>query len=40
VEVKVDRERVSYWIERGAQPTATVRRLLKRPVVLQDSSRA
>jgi len=29
-EVKVDRERVDYWIQQGAQPTDTVRQLLKR----------
>jgi small subunit ribosomal protein S16 len=29
-EVKIDRERISYWIERGAQPTETVRSLIKR----------
>lgn len=27
---KLDQERVSYWIERGAQPTETVRSLIKR----------
>jgi small subunit ribosomal protein S16 len=27
---KLDRERVNYWIERGAQPTETVRSLIKR----------
>lgn len=29
-DVKIDRERVSYWIERGAQPSDTVRSLIKR----------
>ncbi|MFW6323779.1 MAG: 30S ribosomal protein S16 [Desulfovibrionales bacterium] len=29
-EFKIDEERVSYWIERGAQPTDTVRSLLKK----------
>lgn len=29
-DIKIDRERVSYWIERGAQPTETVRSLIKR----------
>ncbi len=28
-EVKLDLERVRYWIERGAQPSATVDRLIK-----------
>lgn len=29
-EIKIDRERVDYWIERGAQPSNTVRSLIKR----------
>ena len=44
-EFKLDRERVNYWIERGAQPSETVRSYLKRkaespaaePVVSSDS---
>lgn len=28
-EIKLDAERVQYWIERGAQPTETVSRLIK-----------
>ena len=28
-EVRLDLERVGYWIERGAQPTGTVRQLIK-----------
>lgn len=28
-EVKIDSERASYWIERGARPSETVRSLLK-----------
>jgi small subunit ribosomal protein S16 len=28
--LKLDRERLDYWIERGAQPSETVRSLLKR----------
>jgi small subunit ribosomal protein S16 len=28
--IKVDEERVRYWIERGAQPTDTVVKILKR----------
>ena len=28
--VKLDHERVNYWLERGAQPTDTVRSLIKR----------
>ncbi len=29
-EVRLDLERVNYWIERGAQPTDTVRQLIRR----------
>ncbi|MCS6805959.1 MAG: 30S ribosomal protein S16 [Acidobacteriota bacterium] len=29
-EIQIDRERVEYWLRHGAQPTDTVRRLLKR----------
>lgn len=29
---KLDRERLNYWLERGARPTDTVRSLMKRPV--------
>ena len=28
-EVRLDADRAQYWIERGAQPTETVRRLIK-----------
>ncbi|HXG68087.1 MAG TPA: 30S ribosomal protein S16 [Blastocatellia bacterium] len=28
--IKLDRERLNYWIERGAQPSETVRSLIKR----------
>ena len=28
-EIKLNAERVNYWIEKGAQPTDTVRRLIK-----------
>ncbi len=28
-EVRLDIERVNYWLERGAQPTDTVRQLIK-----------
>ena len=31
-EVKIDRERVEYWIARGAQPSETVRSLIKRKI--------
>lgn len=27
--IKIDEERAQYWIDRGAQPTAQVKRLLK-----------
>ena len=29
-DVKIDRERVSYWLQRGAQPSETVRNLINR----------
>jgi small subunit ribosomal protein S16 len=29
-ELKLDRERIDYWIARGAQPSETVRSLLRR----------
>ena len=29
-EVKINHERLNYWIERGAQPSETVRSLMKR----------
>lgn len=29
-EVKLDQERVNYWLERGAQPSDTVRSIIKR----------
>lgn len=29
-EIKINHERMSYWIERGAQPSETVRSLMKR----------
>lgn len=29
-EVRLDMERVDYWIERGAQPTETVRQIIRR----------
>ena len=28
-EIKIDRQRLNYWIERGAQPSDTVRSLMK-----------
>jgi small subunit ribosomal protein S16 len=28
-EVELDEERLRHWLERGAQPTATVRRLMR-----------
>jgi small subunit ribosomal protein S16 len=36
-DVKIDRERVSYWMERGAQPSETVRSLLKRKNEIPDA---
>ncbi|NOX20327.1 MAG: 30S ribosomal protein S16 [Nitrospirae bacterium] len=29
-EIKIDPEKVKYWLERGAQPTDSVKRLLQR----------
>jgi small subunit ribosomal protein S16 len=29
-DIKINRERINYWIERGAQPSDTVRSLIKR----------
>ncbi len=29
-EIKIDADKVKYWIERGAQPTDSVKRLLQR----------
>jgi len=34
-EVKVDAERAQYWIKNGAQPTDTVRALLKKAGAIQ-----
>ncbi|MDR2360266.1 MAG: 30S ribosomal protein S16 [Oscillospiraceae bacterium] len=34
-EVKIDSERVKYWISNGAQPTDTVKTLLKKQGVLE-----
>jgi small subunit ribosomal protein S16 len=34
-EIKLNAERVNYWIEKGAQPTDTVRRLIKQSAKTQ-----
>ncbi len=34
-EVRLDLERVNYWIERGAQPTDTVRQLIRQQTKAQ-----
>ncbi len=34
-EVRLDMDRVSYWIEKGAQPTDTVRQLIKKQAKAQ-----
>ena len=39
-EVRLDMERVNYWIERGAQPTDTVRQLIRRQTREQESAEA
>lgn len=36
-DVKIDRERVTYWMERGAQPSETVRSLIKRKTEVSDA---
>ena len=36
-DVKIDRERVSYWMERGAQPSETVRSLIKHKTEIPDA---
>lgn len=37
-QIKIDRERVEYWLSVGAQPTDTVRRLLEREGILPGSA--
>lgn len=37
-EVRLDMNRVSYWIEKGAQPTDTVRQLIKKQRKAQQDS--
>ena len=39
-EVKIDRERVNYWLERGAQPSETVRSLIKRKPEISNANAA
>ena len=39
-EVRLDLERVRYWMERGAQPTGTVRQLIKSQTKEQAQSAA
>lgn len=34
-EIKLDMDRVRYWIEKGAQPTDTVNRLIKKSAAAQ-----
>ena len=36
-EIKLNSERVQYWISKGAQPTDTVRRLIKAAARVQPS---
>ncbi len=36
--LRVDRERIAYWIKAGARPTDTVRTLLARPVPAQPAT--
>ena len=37
-EIKIDIERAEYWIKNGAQPTDTVRALLKKAAPAQDKT--
>ncbi len=37
-EVRLDMDRVSYWIGKGAQPTDTVRQLIKKQAKAQQNS--
>jgi small subunit ribosomal protein S16 len=37
-DVKIDQERVKYWLERGAQPSDTVRSLINRKVDLANTA--
>ncbi|MFH1791985.1 MAG: 30S ribosomal protein S16 [Candidatus Omnitrophota bacterium] len=39
-EVKLKRERILYWLKNGAQPSETVRSLLKREKVADKAGRA
>ena len=39
-EVKLNMERVQYWMEHGAQPTDTVRQLIKKFGRAQDAAQA
>ena len=36
-DVKIDQDRVKYWLERGAQPSDTVRSLINRKVDLANA---
>ena len=38
VEIKIDVEKAKSWVEKGAQPTETVKSLLKRPVLPNNSA--
>ena len=38
IELKLDKERVSYWIERGAQPSPTVSKLMKQPQTVTETT--
>ena len=39
-EVKLDMERVRYWLSKGAQPTDTVNRLIKKSAATQAAAAA
>jgi small subunit ribosomal protein S16 len=40
IEIKLDLNRVNYWIEKGAQPTNTVSRLIKASTKAEAASTA
>ena len=40
VDVKLNRERLKYWMERGAQPSDTVRTLMQRKTASADAETA
>lgn len=39
VELKLDQERVNYWIGKGAQPSPTVSKLMKQPQTVTENTK-